>query len=228
VSRLIDTTEMYLRTVYELEEEGIPPLRARLVERLHVSGPAVSETVARLEHEGLLRVTPSRVLELSEQGRALATSVMRKHRLAERLLVDVIGLPWGKVHNEACRWEHVISDEVEERLVELLGRPAQDPHGNPIPGLDPGAGSPGALVSLAEAARQGGPVVVRRISEELQLDEDAMARLDTAGLRPGATVIARVDGGGVSAQVGGAEASHTLDRQIAGHVYVEVPSAAAA
>jgi DtxR family Mn-dependent transcriptional regulator len=228
VSRLIDTTEMYLRTVYELEEEGIPPLRARLVERLHVSGPAVSETVARLEQEGLLRVTSNRVLELSDHGRALATSVMRKHRLAERLLVDVIGLPWGKVHNEACRWEHVISDEVEERLVELLGRPAQDPHGNPIPGLDPSAGSPGALVSLAEAAKSGGPVVVRRISEELQLDEEAMGRLDAAGLRPGAAVVVSLDGGTVTARSEESDAPLSVDRQIAGHVYVELTSAAAA
>jgi len=228
VSRLIDTTEMYLRTVYELEEEGIPALRARLVERLHVSGPAVSETVARLEHEGLLRVTPTRVLELSEHGRTLATKVMRKHRLAERLLVDVIGLPWGRVHNEACRWEHVISDEVEERLVELLGHPANDPHGNPIPGLNPAAGSPGSLVSLAEAAKSGGPVVVRRISEELQLDEEAMVRLDTAGLRPGVCVVVGLDGGSVTAHAAEAPAPLTVDRQVAIHVYVERTSAAAA
>jgi len=227
VSRLIDTTEMYLRTVYELEEEGIPPLRARLVERLHVSGPAVSETVARLEQDGLLRVTPTRVLELSEHGRELATSVMRKHRLAERLLVDVIGLPWGKVHNEACRWEHVISDEVEERLVDLLGRPTQDPHGNPIPGLDPDAGSPGKLVSLAEAARADLRVVVRRISEELQLDEEAMARLDAAGLRPGSVAELAVEGGQVTARVGDGPPT-SVDRQIAAHVYVESTATAAA
>jgi DtxR family transcriptional regulator, Mn-dependent transcriptional regulator len=225
VSRLIDTTEMYLRTVYELEEEGIPPLRARLVERLHVSGPAVSETVARLEADGLLRVTPSRVLELSEQGRALATSVMRKHRLAERLLVDVIGLPWGKVHIEACRWEHVISDEVEERLVELLGRPGSDPHGNPIPGLDAGAGTPGGLRSLADAAEAGGRVVVRRISEELQLDEDAMARLDAWGLRPDAVVETAVLSGRVTVQADGAASPQEVDEQVAVHLYVEAADA---
>ena len=222
MSRLIDTTEMYLRTVYELEEEGIPPLRARLVERLHVSGPAVSETVAKLEHDGLLRISRTRVLELTESGRAIATSVMRKHRLAERLLVDVIGLPWGRVHNEACRWEHVISDEVEERLVELLGRPAQDPHGNPIPGLHPAAGSPAGLVSLAEAAKAGGTVVVRRISEELQLDEAAMARLDDHGLRPGARVALGVEAGRATvAPADGGGAAAEVDDEVAGHVYVE-------
>jgi DtxR family Mn-dependent transcriptional regulator len=99
---LIDATEMYLRTVWELEEEGITPIRARLVERLGLSAPAVSETVARLEQEGLLRITSNRQLELTPEGRKRATSVMRKHRLAERLLTDIIGLEWEQIHNEAC------------------------------------------------------------------------------------------------------------------------------
>src|SRR5688572_5796314 len=132
---LIDATEMYLRTVWELEEEGITPIRARLVERLGLSAPAVSETVARLEHEGLMRVAPDRTLELTEQGRERAISVMRKHRLAELLLTDVIGLEWEQIHVEACRWEHVISDAVERRLIDLLDSPTTCPHGNPIPGL---------------------------------------------------------------------------------------------
>src|SRR5215212_2634464 len=125
VSDLIDTTEMYLRTVYELVEEGIVPLRARIAERLHQSGPTVSQTVARMERDGLLTV----------EGRRLATRVMRKHRLAERLLTDVIGLDWELVHEEACRWEHVISETVERRLLELLDHPTESPYGNPIPGL---------------------------------------------------------------------------------------------
>jgi DtxR family transcriptional regulator, Mn-dependent transcriptional regulator len=132
---LIDTTEMYLRTVFELEEEGIVPLRARIAERLSQTGPTVSQTVARMERDGLLHVTGDRQLALSDTGRALATRVMRKHRLAECLLVDVIRLPWEEVHIEACRWEHVISESVERRLFELLGRPERCPHGNVIPGL---------------------------------------------------------------------------------------------
>jgi DtxR family Mn-dependent transcriptional regulator len=127
---------MYLRTVFELEEEGIVPLRARIAERLSQTGPTVSQTVARMERDGLLHVTGDRQLALSETGRALATRVMRKHRLAECLLVDVIRLPWEEVHIEACRWEHVISESVERRLFELLGRPERCPHGNVIPGLD--------------------------------------------------------------------------------------------
>src|ERR1041384_3066212 len=127
---LIDTTEMYLRTILELEEEGVPPLRARIAERLHQSGPTVSQTVARMERDGLLRVEGDRHLELSDAGRDLAVRVMRKHRLAECLLVNVIGLPWEDVHVEACRWEHVMSEQVERRLVRLLDNPTTCPHGN--------------------------------------------------------------------------------------------------
>src|SRR5580658_3647164 len=126
---------MYLRTVFELTEEGVVPLRARIAERLSQSGPTVSETVARMERDGLLLVERDRRLALTGEGEALATRVMRKHRLAECLLVDVIGLPWEDVHIEACRWEHVISDSVERHLVTLLGYPVACPHGNIIPGL---------------------------------------------------------------------------------------------
>jgi DtxR family transcriptional regulator, Mn-dependent transcriptional regulator len=132
---LIDTTEMYLRTVFELEEEGIVPLRARIAERLAQSGPTVSQTVARMERDGLLRVAEDRRLTLTETGRTLATRVMRKHRLAECLLVTVVKLPGEEARDEACRWEHVISDGVERRLFELLGQPDRCPHGHPIPGL---------------------------------------------------------------------------------------------
>ncbi len=135
MSDLIDTTEMYLRTIYELVEEDIVPLRARIAERLHQSGPTVSQTVARMERDGLLTVDADRHLELTEEGTGLATRVMRKHRLAERLLTDVIGLPWELVHAEACRWEHVMSEAVERRLLELLDHPTESPYGNPIPGL---------------------------------------------------------------------------------------------
>ncbi len=135
VSDLIDTTEMYLRTIYELVEEDIVPLRARIAERLHQSGPTVSQTVARMERDGLLTVEGDRHLELTDEGDRLAVRVMRKHRLAERLLTDVIGLEWEHVHAEACRWEHVMSETVERRLVELLDHPTESPYGNPIPGL---------------------------------------------------------------------------------------------
>src|SRR5205085_8279855 len=180
VSDLIDTTEMYLRTIFELVEEGIVPLRARIAERLHQSGPTVSQTVARMERDGLLTVEGDRHLELTDDGLRLATRVMRKHRLAERLLTDVIGLDWELVHEEACRWEHVISETVERRLVELLGHPTESPYGNPIPGLDELGESAQAdefmdgMVSLADVTTRVGDtasVRVRRISEALQKDE---------------------------------------------------------
>src|ERR1700728_344557 len=132
---LIDTTEMYLRTIFELEEEGVTPLRARIAERLAQSGPTVSQTVARMERDGLVHVAGDRQLSLSDVGRMLATRVMRKHRLAECLLVGVIKLPWEEVHIEACRWEHAISETVERRVVEPLDYAVLCPHGNLIPGL---------------------------------------------------------------------------------------------
>ncbi len=195
MNELIDTTEMYLRTIFELEEEGVVPLRARIAERLAQSGPTVSQTVARMERDGLLNVADDRHLELTEAGRSRAVSVMRKHRLAERLLVDVIGLEWEQVHTEACRWEHVMSDAVERKLVALLGNPTTSPYGNPIPGLDElGVGEPAAsiepdLVRLDEVARRGGGTVeVRRIAEHVQLDPAMMADLHKVDAVPGNVV----------------------------------------
>jgi DtxR family transcriptional regulator, Mn-dependent transcriptional regulator len=209
VNDLIDTTEMYLRTIFELEEEGIVPLRARIAERLHQSGPTVSQTVARMERDGLLRVEGDRHLQLSDEGRALATAVMRKHRLAECLLVDVIGLDYPDVHEEACRWEHVMSEAVERKLLDLLGNPTVSPFGNPIPGLDALAGEepPGgetsavrdALTLLSTTATPAGrPVVIRRISEQLQEDPELLRVLEDQGVRPGASMTARLVGGSVT------------------------------
>lgn len=199
---LIDATEMYLRTVWELQEEGITPIRARLVDRLGLSAPAVSETVARLEEEGLLEVHDDRTLSLTAHGNEIAVSVMRKHRLAELLLTDIIGLEWEQVHNEACRWEHVISDAVEARLVELLGHPTTCPHGNAIPGTPGEVAPPVALRTLAEAAKAGERAVVSRISEKLQVDVVAMRFLREHGIRPGATVALLVEAGQVVAHLG--------------------------
>ncbi|CAN5180646.1 metal-dependent transcriptional regulator [soil metagenome] len=215
---LIDATEMYLRTIWELEEEGIRPLRARLVERLGLSAPAVSETVARLEEEGLLQLGPDRILALTPLGRELAVSVMRKHRLAECLLTDVIGLEWEQVHVEACRWEHVISDDVESRIAALLGNPVTCPHGNPIPGTPSAEGD--TLVTMAQAAERNAPATVRRISERLQVDVVAMRFLREHHLGPGTRLQLVLDGADVVATVD--DESVTLDRDMAEHVYVAV------
>ncbi|HVW39755.1 MAG TPA: metal-dependent transcriptional regulator [Amycolatopsis sp.] len=202
---LIDTTEMYLKTIFELEEEGVVPLRARIAERLQQSGPTVSQTVARMERDGLVRVADDRHLQLTDHGRELATAVMRKHRLAERLLLDIIGLDWEQVHTEACHWEHVMSEAVERKLVRLLNRPTTSPYGNPIPGLDKlgDGGEPtppieAGLVRLDEFARAGGgKVEIRRIAEHVQLDEKLMVDLKSAGVVPGSTVkIGRASGSG--------------------------------
>ncbi|HXP54728.1 MAG TPA: metal-dependent transcriptional regulator [Streptosporangiaceae bacterium] len=239
---LIDTTEMYLRTVFELEEEGIVPLRARIAERLAQSGPTVSQTVARMERDGLLHVAGDRHLTLSDHGRTLATRVMRKHRLAECLLVSVIELPWEEVHIEACRWEHVISESVEQRLYEMLGFPDRCPHGNVIPGLDELGVSPAAGQrvnggpadddkAMADeamtnaASREPAPVVVQRISEQIQSDLALMLKLKRTGIQPGREVMLAASDDGVRVtcddSVDGAEAE--LPREIAEHVFVSRP-----
>ncbi len=224
---LIDTTEMYLRTILELEEEGIVPLRARIAERLEHSGPTVSQTVARMERDGLVHVSTDRHLELTERGRAKAVQVMRKHRLAERLLADVIGLDWAYVHEEACRWEHVMSEKVELRLLDLLGHPVDSPYGNPIPGLDqlqvPQGGRSSSLErgeALSAAAGNPGRYTVVRLTEAIQTDPELLSELALAGVRPGQDIeIAPRDGyvtvraadateGGVALEVSEDAAAH--------------------
>ncbi len=227
VSDLIDTTEMYLRTIYELVEEDIVPLRARIAERLHQSGPTVSQTVARMERDGLLTVEGDRHLELTPEGLRLATRVMRKHRLAERLLTDVIGLPWELVHEEACRWEHVISESVERRLIELLDHPTESPYGNPIPGLDElgeqgGEGFMDGVVSLSSAAGPDGTrLQVRRISEEMQKDESLMSALRRVGALPDKVISARRTEAGILLGSGGETAE--IDVVDADHIFVLAP-----
>ncbi len=226
VSDLIDTTEMYLRTVFELEEEGVVPLRARIAERLGQSGPTVSQTVARMERDGLLTVQGDRHLELSPHGRALATRVMRKHRLAECLLVQVIGLEWELVHEEACRWEHVMSETVERRLLDVLGHPTVSPYGNPIPGLrelgeedtDLASGGPELTTLDRVDVDAESSVVVRRLAEPLQTDTDLMSRLRRAGVRPGKTVTVAHSAGGLLVGSGGE--STEISPDVASHVFV--------
>ena len=189
---LVDTTEMYLRTIYELEEEGITPLRARIAERLEQSGPTVSQTVARMERDGLLHVRTDRSLDLTDKGRDLATAVMRKHRLAERLLTDVLGLDIAKVHDEACRWEHVMSEEVEKRMVAVLDDPTRSPFGNPIPALSalgfdapqPDQGT--RAVDLPNGEEVSATVI--QVNEILQVDDGTFQELTAAGIRVGAKV----------------------------------------
>jgi DtxR family transcriptional regulator, Mn-dependent transcriptional regulator len=241
VSDLIDTTEMYLRTVFELQEEGIVPLRARIAERLGHSGPTVSQTVARMERDGLLWVAGDRHLEMTVEGCRKATRVMRKHRLAERLLLDVIGLEWELVHDEACRWEHVISERVEGRLLAMLEDPLESPYGNPIPGLDelggphqditafrqglvtlpealPAAGIPGTG-PCGDPQDEGTRLRLRRIGEPAQTDIAFLRELSVARSCPGDRIVACRSQD--TFRVRGDRGEVTVSREVADHLFVE-------
>lgn len=200
---LIDTTEMYLKTVFELDEAGIVPMRARIAERIGHSSPTVSQTVARMERDGLVHLDAERRIHLTDEGAAMAMDVMRKHRLAERHLLDQIGLDYAMVHEEACRWEHVMSTEVERRIAAQITPPYVDPYGNPIPGLAdlgidvdsaghderaPGDGDLALLSDLVPAGAGGGSVdvVLERIGERAQSDVPLLRDLVDLGLLPGA------------------------------------------
>jgi DtxR family Mn-dependent transcriptional regulator len=183
-----------------------------------------------MERDGLVSVAPDRHLELTDEGRRLATRVMRKHRLAECLLVDVIGLEWEQVHAEACRWEHVMSEAVERRVLELLRHPTESPYGNPIPGLEELGEKDGAdpfldegMVSLAELdpGSDGKTVVVRRIGEPIQTDAQLMYTLRRAGVQPGSVVSVTESAAGVLVGSGGEAAE--LEADIASHVFVAKP-----
>ncbi|WP_349828284.1 metal-dependent transcriptional regulator [Brevibacterium litoralis] len=222
---LIDTTEMYLKAIVELEEQGIVPLRARIAERLDHSGPTVSQTVARMERDGLLVVDADRHLELTAEGRAIATGVMRKHRLAERLLSDVIGLDWELVHDEACRWEHVMSEQVERRLVEILPEHSTSPYGNPVPGLEAlgvEAVPTPTTQSLARVApaRVGDRVWIVWFGEPLQVDIHLLAQFQETGVMPGAEVEVVQAGEYVTLRTPGNDTVLDLPEETASHVFV--------
>jgi DtxR family Mn-dependent transcriptional regulator len=209
--------EEYLETVHSLKEEGTPAIQARIAERLGRSAPSVSEMLDRLADDGYVR-REGRVVELTPKGSVLAEKVVRKHRLAERLLVDVIGLEWYKVHQEAGRWEHVISDDVEERLVTLLGDPGTCPHGNPIPGSSVPVDESGQR-PLADIS-PGSTVRLERISEDVELDMNSLAYLDRYGFVPGATaeVVSRGPDGTLLLAVG--EATVAFGAGLSRRLYV--------
>lgn len=233
VKDLINTTEMYLRTIFELEEEGIPPMRARIAERLGHSGPTVSQTIARMDRDGLVSLGSDRHLVLSEEGQRLATRVMRKHRLAERLLADVIGLEWEHVHDEACDWEHVMSERVERKILAMLPEHRESPYGTPIPGIEELLGGEDeapddyleGLVSLTDVVDDSlaGDFRVRRIGEPAQVDHEALGLLTGARLRPGEVVNVSSEGDRIVVVRVGAQASDavSLPPDVAEHVYVE-------
>lgn len=225
---LIDTTEMYLRTILELEEEDVPPLRARISERLGHSGPTVSQTIGRMERDGLVVVTEDRSLDLTEAGRQKATQVMRKHRLAERLLSDVIGLEWEFVHEEACRWEHVMSEQVERKLLKILGNPSESPYGNPIPGLtelgvdvDRSSSIKAVAATHLVDGDQRVRVLIRRLAEPAQVDPEFLVQLASAGVIPGNKATLTESDGFIRIGVDGIEGALDLAPEVAAFIFVE-------
>ncbi|MDH5312961.1 MAG: metal-dependent transcriptional regulator [Actinomycetota bacterium] len=209
----------YLEALYELEEEGFPTVQAEIARWMGVSRASVSEHVKRLVADGLL-AAEGRTLSFTVAGRALAVTLVRRHRLAEHLLIDVIGLPWHQAHQEAEVWERVISSQVEDRLVEILGDPGACPHGNPIPGSSHEVDVT-SLVALNEV-EPGTRVTLRRLTEDLELELAVMRFLEESALMPGAEV--EVDGigpdGSMSLTVAGRSAA--LGAALADNLWVEL------
>ncbi len=172
----------YVEAIWEIEEEGIPVIQARVADWLGVSRASVSEMVHRMADEGLVVLDGE--IRLTDEGRHLAAVVVRRHRLAERFLSEVLKLPWAKVHAEAEVWETTISDDVEQAMWAVMDDPKTCPHGNPIPG----AGYKPPLMKPIAEMTTGEVLRLERISEELELDSEMMRYLDEAGLRPDAKV----------------------------------------
>jgi DtxR family Mn-dependent transcriptional regulator len=192
--------EEYLETIYSLSEEGIQVIQARLVERLGISAQSVSEMIHRLAAAGFVELG-GRDVALTESGHRRAVSVVRKHRIAERFLVDIVGLPWHEAHIEAGRWEHVISDAVEQRFIEMLGHPTTCPHGS----LIPGAGGTAERQTALANAKLGSTVHLTRVTEQLEMDLDALVYLSTHSLVPGrdARVVDRAPDGTLELELAG-------------------------
>ncbi len=171
--------EEYCECIFELAEDDVDLIQARIADRLQVSRPAVSEMIRRLEHEGLVSTTDG--ISLTAAGAELAERVVRRHRLAERFLTDVLELSWAEAHHEAGRWEHVMSDSVEQALNRLLGNPTTCPHGNPIPGSAYEATDDTPLSGCAI----GSTFTVRRIPEELEFTPGLLEFLESSSIQPG-------------------------------------------
>ena len=177
----------YLEAIYEMEEEGAKIQQARIAKRMGVSPAAVSEQVRRLEKEGLITIT-GREIQLSDAGRDTATPLVRRHRLAERLLTDILEIPWHKAHEEAHKWEHVISPEVEERILAKTGA-STCPHGNVIPGMTPPYDRT-KLVTLADLG-EGRRGVLNLLTEDVELATGVLEYFEEHNLMPGATIEVR-------------------------------------
>jgi len=173
--------EEYCEAIFELAEDEVAVIQARIAERLDVSRPAVSEMIRKMEREDLVAVDDG-VISLTEDGTVLALQVVRRHRLAERFLTDMLGLSWAEAHHEAGKWEHVISPAVEAALVRVLKDPTTCPHGNPIPGSAYMIPQSTAVLS---ALTVGATFTIQRIPEELEFRPGLLEFLERASIVPG-------------------------------------------
>ena len=176
--------EEYLEAIYSLSEEGVSTIQARIAERLGHTPQTVSETVHKLIEEGYLTINQQKMIDFTPIGRKLSESIVRRHRLAERFIVEIVGLSWSQAHLEAGRWEHVISPEVEKRFVELLGSPTTCPHGNPIPGTNYLTTEQHALSGIAKNTE----VIVKRITEQVEVSHEMLIYLEVNSIMPGSRV----------------------------------------
>ncbi|MDP9234469.1 MAG: metal-dependent transcriptional regulator [Actinomycetota bacterium] len=173
----------YLEAVFELGEEGQRIVQARIGERLGLTPATVSEGIKRLVNEGYVTID-SRDIALTEQGRAIAEALVRRHRLAERMLVDILGIPWHLCHEQAEDWEKVMTVEVEEAILSKLTGEATCPHGNPIPGVTQSV-TPWSELTPVAAMEQGDAGSLTRLLEDVELNHDVLSFLEAHNLMPG-------------------------------------------
>jgi DtxR family Mn-dependent transcriptional regulator len=207
--------EEYCECIFELHEDNLDVIQARVADRLSVSRPSVSEMIKRMEAEGLIRLRGTKIL-LTDEGTVLATKIVRRHRIAERFLTDILGLSWATAHHEAGKWEHVLSAEVEEAMNRVLNNPTTCPHGNSIPGS---AHRDVHMTSLADI-QIGLPYTVGRITEELEHTTGVLEFLERVNLVVGttATVTARSEDGNITVRIYDDEV--TIDSFIGNRVLV--------
>ncbi len=207
--------EEYCECIFELHEDNLDVIQARVADRLSVSRPSVSEMIKRMEAEGLIRLRGTKIL-LTDEGTVLATKVVRRHRIAERFLTDILGLSWATAHHEAGKWEHVLSAEVEAAMNRVLNNPTTCPHGNSIPGS---AHREVHMTSLADI-QIGLPYTVGRITEELEHTTGVLEFLESVNLVVGttATVTARREDGNITVRINDDEV--TIDSFIGNRVLV--------
>jgi DtxR family Mn-dependent transcriptional regulator len=204
------TIEEYLETIYKMRAEGHAVIGARVAERMGVTAPTMTDTLKRMREQGYVTTGEGREITLTAKGTAAAESMVRRHRLSERWLVDVLGMDWSQVHDEACRLEHALSPEVEARLSKALGDPIACPHGNPIPG----SGQLPLEGQRLSEARPGEEVTLERVSPEAETDSQFLAYLTTHGMVPGSrlkVIEATPWAGVVTIAVGGATSVIGMD-----------------